>query len=140
MEGWLKTARISETSAGGLQMQIDVSGYTWTGDEPVDEGGTGKGPNPYDLLLASLGACTAMTVRVYARQRAWPLDGVSVIATHEMRKGAGDAEHGESFVQVVHLQGENLSLEQRIRLLDVAGRCPVHRTITGKPSIVTKLG
>jgi putative redox protein len=76
------TAHIVETGDSVFAVSIDVSGHQLIGDEPADQGGANLGPAPYDLLLAALGECTAMTVRWYARQQNWPLERVEVTLTH----------------------------------------------------------
>jgi putative redox protein len=113
-------------------------------DEPAGAGDD-LGPTPYDLLLASLGTCTAMTLRLYAERKGWPLEHVSVQLTHE-RIHVDDSRSChtrpcgiERIERVVNLAG-SLSAEQRERLLAIAERCPVHRTITGETRVVTRLG
>lgn len=84
------TAHIAETGESAFAVSIDVSGYHLIGDEPVEQGGGDLGPAPYDLLLAALGECTAMTVRWYARQQSWPLERVEVTLTHAKGTVEGD--------------------------------------------------
>lgn len=98
--------------------QVTAGGHALRADEPPEAGGTDTGPSPWELLCASLGACTAVTLRMYADRKAWPLDGVTVTVTREER----------TLHQVVGLRG-NLDDEQRARLIDIAGRCPVHRAL-----------
>lgn len=115
-----------------------------TADEPAPLGGTDLGPNPYELLLASLGACKAITLRMYADRKSWPLDGVSVQLTQE-RVHAKDCEDCEADDGVVHLVRCTLTLlgdltpEQRSRLLEIADKCPVHRTLSGEIAIRSAL-
>jgi len=131
--------------AGGLAQEVRAGRHVFRSDEPVSSGGTDTGPDPYALLLAALGSCTSMTLRIYARRKAWPLEGISVALSHE-RVHAKDCENCETtddarisrIAREITLTGA-LSPEQRARLLEIAERCPVHRTLTGKFRIVTEL-
>lgn len=113
-------------------------------DEPIDSGGTDRGPTPYDLLLMSLGACTSMTLRLYAERKGYPLHDVQVLLRHE-RVHADDCASCEGHAGKVELITRELvlagplSTEQREDLKRVADRCPVHRTLEGRPIITTKL-
>ncbi len=116
-----------------------------TADEPESHDGADKGPNPFELLLASLGACKAITMRMYADRKEWPLDGVS-IALDQDRVHAKDCDDVETDHGMVHLfdceitlLGEDLTDEQRERLLEIADKCPVHRTLQGEVCIRSKL-
>jgi putative redox protein len=131
-------------SADGFAQQIDAQGHRLTGDEPVSAGGTDTGPNPYELLLAALGACTSMTVALYARRKGWALQRVTVTLHHsrvhaedcascETREGLLDRIEAD-----LELEGP-LSDEQRARLLEIAQKCPVHRTLTSEIEIQTRL-
>jgi putative redox protein len=126
-----------------LAQEVRAGGHMLIADEPVGVG-NGLGPTPYDLLLASLGACTAMTLRLYAERKGWPLEHVSVQLTHE-RIHAQDSGCEKSpcridrIERIVSLVGP-LDDEQRQRLLEIAERCPVHRTLMGEKRIVTRLG
>ena len=136
-EGTL-TARIGRT---GYRVEIEASGHSLVSDEPVEVGGTNAGATPYDLVLAALGACTAMTLRMYADRKGWPLEHVRVVLTHD-RDHASDCEHEgrcERIDAVIELKGE-LSDEQRSRLLEIADRCPVHKTLAGELHLESRLG
>ena len=116
-------------------------GHYLRADEPVSYGGTDAGPTPYDLLLMSLGACTSMTLRMYANRKKIPLEDVSIRLLHE-RVHAEDCidcnSRLERITRRVSLVGD-LSDEQRQRLLEIADMCPVHRTLESDPQIVTEL-
>jgi len=124
--------------------EIDARGYGLVADEPESMGGEALGPTPYDLLTASLGACTAMTLRMYADQKKWPLEEVDVRLRHRKIYGedcAGCLEKPHKIDLVereIELVGD-LSDEQRQRLLEIADRCPVHRTLQAEIKINTRL-
>jgi putative redox protein len=122
-------------SLAGLSASIEVGEHQLVADEPVPAGGTDTGPNPYELLLSALGACTAITVRLYAQRKGWQLDGVEVRLSHE-RIHADDCAECETRDGFVHRITKSLALygpldaEQRERLADIAKRCPVQQTLT----------
>lgn len=110
-----------------------VSGkHQWIADEPEDLQGTDLGPNPNQLLASSLGACTAITIRMYADRKSMPLDEVTVELTIDK---VSPEDH--TITRVVHLSG-NLSEAERERLIQVANACPVHKLLSGKITIETK--
>ncbi|BCR03174.1 osmotically inducible protein C [Desulfuromonas versatilis] len=132
------------TGAEGFYTEMFANGYPLVADEPVSYGGSGQGPSPYDYLLAALGACTSMTVQMYARRKEWPLEDAVVRLRHE-KIHAEDCEHCEEkdgkidrFERELDLKG-NLDEEQRQRLLEIAEKCPVHRTLHAEVLIDTKL-
>lgn len=110
-------------------------------DEPLAYGGDDKGLTPYQLLAAGLGACTSMTIRMYARRKGWPLDSVSVDVTHD-KVHAQDAEMGlskiDSFTRQIRLGGA-LDADQKDRLLEIADKCPVHKTLEQGAKVTTYL-
>jgi putative redox protein len=118
--------------------------HSYVSDEPEVANGNDLGPGPYELLLWALGSCTAMTLLMYARTKGWDLADVSVHLTHD-RVYADDrsnAEHGTGKVEVIERQISirgDLSEEQRQRLLEIAGRCPVHKTIMGSVKVVDSI-
>jgi len=126
------SASVIETGESAYAVDIEVSSYHIKGDEPVSSGGGGLGPAPYDTLLAALGECTAMTVRWYAKQQKWPLDKVEVKLTH--RKESKQ----DVFIKYIILRGNSLSEDQRKKLIEVAGKCPIQRTLEGTPIIKTQ--
>jgi putative redox protein len=131
-------------SLGNLRQEIDAGAHTIYADEPVDAGGDNTGPTPYDLLLAALGACTSMTLLMYARRKGWPLEDVEVRLSHR-RDYARDCEECETEPVRIDLIERRITLQgpldeaQRTRLLEIAEKCPVHRTLTGTIRIVDTL-
>ncbi len=122
--------------ATGFRQHIQAGKHMLSADEPVDVGGTDTGPSPYQLLLSSLGACTSMTLRLYADRKGWPLAGVDVHLDHEKR--SEDGQKVDVIARELTLHGP-LADEQRARLLEIAQRCPVHRTLHGTVRIEDNL-
>lgn len=136
-------AQIEETGESAYAVSILVSGHRLKGDEPLSFGGGNLGPAPYDLLLAALGECTAMTVRWYAIQQKWPLEKVEVKLSHckvkaeELAETAGKSGKIDLFKKQVIVHGEGLTPEQRTKLVDIAARCPIQRTLQSDVVIQT---
>ncbi len=111
-------------------------------DEPAAYGGSNRGPTPYGLVAAGLGACTSMTIRMYARRKGWPLTSVSVDVKHDKvhAQDAGTAAETriDRFHRQITLRGD-LDADQRARLMEIADRCPVHRTLEHGAEIETEL-
>ena len=137
-------SEVTVTSAPtGYVQRIETGHHAFVSDEPMPAG-QDAGPDPYGLLLAALGACTAMTIQMYARRKEWPLGRVRIAVSYE-RVHAKDCEECEDpterlhrIERVIELEGA-LSDEQRERLLQIADLCPVHRTLTEPKELVTRL-
>jgi putative redox protein len=106
--------------------RVRIGPHWLRADEPVEAGGHATGPDPYEYVLAGLGACTAMTIRLYADRKGWPLDRVEVRVRQTAR--ASDGAPKDVFDREILLEGD-LSPEERQRLLEIAARCPVSRTL-----------
>ena len=126
------TVRIAETGAGRFQVRVQAGGSSFLADEPVAFGGLGSGPNPYDLLGAALGSCTVMTLRLYAERKGWPLARVRAAVSHRREAGR------DVFEREVSLEGE-LDVAQLAKLMEIAGRCPVHQTLQRGAEVRTRL-
>lgn len=128
----------------GFAQEISVGRHRLLADEPVALGGTDTGPTPYDLLLASLGACTSMTVSLYGRRKQWPLKAVTVRLRHSKihATDCAECETRTGWLDRIELEVElrgPLDAEQRGRLHDIAKKCPVHRTLVSAIQIRTQL-
>ena len=140
--GDAKTVVVRETREGRFQQEVTVGAHRFLADEPLEVGGLDSGPGPYDLLLAGLGACTAMTLRLYAERKALALERVTVRLNHSRIHAAdcADCETKEGMLdrieRAITLRGA-LDAEQRRRLLEIADKCPVHRTLTSEIDIRT---
>jgi len=133
---------VTDASDGAFTQRIRVGCHMLTSDEPAAAGGDDLGPAPYDLLLAALGACTSMTVRMYAQRKNWPLRSTTVTLTHS-KIHAADCESCETtsgrvdhIVREVRFDGD-LDAAQRARLLEIANKCPVHRTLHSEVVVQT---
>ena len=127
-------------SARSFRQEVVVGKHSLVADEPVSAGGGDAGPNPYDYLLTALGVCTSMTVGLYARRKQFPLENITVSLRHS-RIYANDCEECETKEGMldridveVELTG-SLSAEQRAKLMEIAEKCPVHRTLTSEINI-----
>lgn len=135
---------VVRTGEKGYLTEILADGHTLIADEPVSAGGSGMGPTPYDYLLAALGACTSITLRMYADRKGWPLESILVRLSHrkihavdcqECETKSGKIDYIERVIELVGRLGDL----ERERLLDIARKCPVHRTLHSEVIIQTRL-
>ncbi|HEU0148093.1 MAG TPA: bifunctional alpha/beta hydrolase/OsmC family protein [Bradyrhizobium sp.] len=134
---------VSETRAGKFQQTVAIGPHHLIADEPLAAGGDDTGPGPYDFLLAGLGACTSMTMRLYADRKALPLDRVTV-TLHHSKIHAEDCAECETKAGMIDQMDRVIAIEgaldeaQRAKLMEIADKCPVHRTLTSEIRIVTR--
>lgn len=135
---------VEETRSGGYIQTGRTGRHVLTLDEPADMGGNDAGPGPYEFLLLALGACTSMTLRMYADLKQIPLKHVSVRLTHrkihalDCQDCATREGKVDEITREIRLDGD-LTSEQRARLLDIATRCPVNRTLTSEIKVRSRL-
>jgi putative redox protein len=130
-------------NATGFAQKIQIGSHRLSGDEPVSSGGTDTGPSPYDLLLAALGSCTSMTISFYARRKGWLLEEVTVFLSHSKiyASDCAECETREGKINRIEREIEltgPLTAEQRSKLMEIADKCPVHRTLVSEINIRTK--
>jgi putative redox protein len=134
---------VQETRKSKFNQFITIGPHHLVADEPVAAGGEDAGPGPYDFLLAGLGACTSMTMRLYADRKSLPLDRVTVTLKHSKiyAKDCAECETRDGMLDQIErdiaIDGA-LDAEQRKKLMEIADKCPVHRTLTSEIRIVTK--
>jgi putative redox protein len=134
---------VRETRAGKFQQTVAIGPHHLIADEPVAAGGDDTGPGPYDFLLAGLGACTSMTMRLYADRKALPLERVTVTLRHS-KIHAEDCAECETKVGMIDQMERVIAMDgaldeaQRAKLMEIADKCPVHRTLTSEIRIVTR--
>lgn len=135
---------VQETGENGpYQNEVLVGGRRFFADEPASMGGADTGPDPYALVVAGLGACTSITLRMYANRKKWPLERVSIGLEHEKRHAedcvdCGPSDRIDVFTRYIQIEGD-LDDKQRARLLEIADRCPVHRTLEHGAKVETHL-
>lgn len=133
---------VRSISGARFTQEIDAGGHALLADEPEAYGGAARGPGPYDYLLSALGACTSMTLRLYAERKGWALEAVEVRLSHARihARDCGDCETVEGMLDeiqsTIRLTGD-LDDAQRDRLMEIAERCPVHRTLSSEVRIRT---
>ena len=135
---------VVEGAGDAFLQRVSVGRHAFAADEPVMVGGADAGPTPYDLLLAALGTCTSMTLGLYARRKRWPLEAVRVRLRHSRVHAADCADCETKPAQIDRIDVEidlsgPLDTAQRARLMEIADRCPVHRTLTSQVEIRTVL-
>lgn len=134
------TTPVIVRSRGEFRSDVEAGPHRFVIDEPVDAGGTAQGPTPYDLLAAALGGCTSMTLHYYAKREKLPLEGVDVTVSHDRQyaKDCADCVSQAGFIHrfrvEIRLHGD-LTPEQRERLLGIANRCPVKKTLSSEIKI-----
>ena len=131
----MTTSPVVLRARGSFRTEVEAGPYRWVLDEPAAVGGGGEGPTPYDMLASALGGCTAMTLQYYAEREKIPLEGVDCIVTHDRQhvKDCADCTSQQGYVHrfkvELVLHGDALTQAQREKLLDIAGRCPVAKTL-----------
>lgn len=137
---------VVKTGHGKFGTEVHTSTHSFIADEPRSYGGEDTGPTPYDLLGAALGTCTVMTMKMYYDRKGWPVEGTSVHVTHE-RDHAKDCDHCEdegegakvqSLNRRIEIRGDALTAEQRAKIIEIADKCPVHKTLEGHLHIHTE--
>jgi putative redox protein len=138
------TAVVASTGQGKFEQVMLDGRHTLIADEPVSAGGADVGPGPYELLVMSLGACTSMTVRLYADRKKWLLEQCVVRLRHTKvyTEDCANCENPKSMIDRIYREIEFIGVldaEQRSRLLEIADHCPVHRTLSSKIDIKTTI-
>jgi putative redox protein len=132
MTAKLRAVRTSRAGVGTIAQQLEIGPHLLIADSGRDAGGEDLGPDPHELLDASLAACTALTLTLYARRKGIELTALQVEVDHEEHDGVYRMRRD------IHVAGD-LSAEQRTRMLEIANKCPVHRTLSGRFEIVSQI-
>ncbi len=140
----MNEAKVKLQLKEGFRAQITAGKHTIIADEPEDAGGTGQGMSPYDLLLSALGACTAMTLKLYIERKKLPITDVEVLLAFDrihiddcescVKEEKSDAQEVQYISRLIYVTGD-VTEEQKERLLYIAGRCPVHVTLHSNPQV-----
>lgn len=140
----MNEVRVKLTMKEGFRTQITAGGHQLIADEPKEAGGADEGPSPYDLLLAALGACTAMTLKMYVERKKLPITDVEVMLTFDrihvddcescVKEERLDDQQVQHISRLIYVTGD-VTEEQKERLLYIAGRCPVHVTLHSNPHV-----
>jgi len=135
---------IIKTGKEGYKAEIISGNHAFFADEPISAGGTDTGPNPYEYLLAALGSCTALTLRLYANNKKWPVDAIEVHVSHtrDYLKDCEDCPDKDAKIEHIDIKIKitgNISQEQLDRMLDISTRCPVHKTLDSKVDMSSSL-
>jgi len=129
---------VTERPGGKYTLDVDNGRHKLYADEPLSYGSADLGPSPFEYLCASLGSCTAITLRMYAGRKEWDIENISVTVTHSIRK-LSDGESKNVFTRILNVTG-NLDEAARDRLVDIANKCPVHKMLEHGNIIETRLG
>lgn len=127
---------VSERAGGLFTQDVKTSRHHIYADEPTDLGSADLGPTPYELLCSGLGACTSITMRMYAQRKKWPVDHIAVAVSHT-KEIHGDGVRRDVFTREISITGD-LDEAQRARMIEIANKCPVHRTLEAGSDVITK--
>ena len=135
---------VVRTGKSGFRTEVDADGHSLIADEPISVGGSDTGPTPYDYLVTALGACTSMTLRMYADRKGWPLDGITVRLRHEKVHASDCVQCEDKDQKMDQIEREielagSITAEQGRQLLAIADRCPVHRTLHSGVNVKSRL-
>lgn len=130
------TVTISERAGGVYTNDVKTSRHHLYADEPEKFGSADLGPSPFEYLCAALGACTSMTLRMYGNRKKWPIDHISVDVSHK-KETYSDSIARDVFTRIITITG-NIDEKQRSRMIEIADKCPVHRTLEASSDILTR--
>lgn len=131
-----ETIIVSERPGGKYTNDVKSSRHHLFVDEPIDLGSADIGPTPYEYLCAALGGCTSITMRMYADRKKWPVKNISVNVTHA-KEIHGDGIKRDVFIRIISMEGD-IDEAQRARMIEIANKCPVHRTLEAGSDVITK--
>jgi len=130
-----ETVTVKERAGGIYTNDVMTSRHHLYADEPVEFGSSDLGPTPYEYLCAALGACTSITLRMYTGRKKWNVDHIAVDVTHK-KETHGDGITRDTFTRVITVEGD-LDEAQRARIIEIANKCPVHRTLEAGSDVIT---